>query len=368
MTGFVCGHLLFDEMRGEVSMQRQALMKIGLLLSLVTLVACETTTAPTEPKKEKEVEREQDIVVGLSMDTLIEERWEKDRDMFKQAIEAKGARVIVKAANGNDALQIAQAEALISQGVDVLVLVPHNAEAAATIVGKAQLADIPVISYDRLVKNANVDLYISFDNEEIGRLQASAMLEVVPKGNYVYIGGAKTDNNAHLMKDGVLSVLAPAIDQGDVTIVYDQWTEGWMPVHAKENMRKAITANAGNIDAVIAANDATAGAAIAAIEALGLAREIPVVGQDAELEGIHRIINGEQLMTVYKSIRELTDRAAEIAISMANGERIVTEHTINNGKKDVPTVFLEPTPIDENNINLVIEDGFHTYEAVYQTN
>lgn len=165
-----------------------------------------------EPIHDEEIEPVQslsvdDITVGLSMDTLIEERWQKDRDMFSEAVQELGADIIVKAANGNDALQIAQAERMISDGVDVLVLVPHNAEAAATIVGRAQAAGIPVISYDRLVKNANVDLYISFDNEEVGRLQAEAMLKAVPSGQYVYIGGASTDNNAHLMREGVYEVL-----------------------------------------------------------------------------------------------------------------------------------------------------------------
>ncbi|SEO00352.1 D-xylose transport system substrate-binding protein [Amphibacillus marinus] len=306
------------------------------------------------------------ITIGLSMDTLIEERWKKDRDMFKEAVEALGAQVIIKAANGNDALQVTQAETMISQGVDLLVLVPHNAEAAATIVGKAQMAEIPVISYDRLVKNANVDLYISFDNEQVGMLQAEWVTDLVPTGKYVYIGGAATDNNAHLMKEGVFSVLQPLIEQGDITVVYDQWTEAWTPVNAKRNMQAALEANYNDIDAVIAANDATAGGVIEALAEQGLAGKIPVAGQDAELAGIQRVYTGKQAMTVYKSIRELTEQAADIAVKMARGEQIETELTINNGKKDVPTVYLTPVPVHKDNIyETIIADGFHSETEIF---
>ena len=166
------------------------------------------------------------------MDTLLEERWLKDRDLFKKAVESLGAEVEILAANGDDAVQIAQAETLISQGIDLLVVVPHNAEATAAIVKKAHLAGIKVIAYDRLVKNADIDLYVSFDNEKVGELQANAITKLVPKGKYVYIGGAETDNNAHLFKKGVFKVLQPLIDKGDITVVFDQWSKDWTPANA----------------------------------------------------------------------------------------------------------------------------------------
>lgn len=351
---------------------------VVILFNLSILIGCTSSVGEYNDKDDQSYleqgsEEENDEVlnealkIGLSMDTLEEERWVKDRDMFVDAVEALGAKVEVKAANGNDALQIAQAETLISQGIDLLVLVPHNAEAAATIVGKAQMAEIPVISYDRLVKNANIDLYISFDNEEIGILQAKTMTELVPKGNYVYIGGPATDNNAHLMREGVYSVLQPFIEQGDITVVYDQWTDAWLPINAKLNMRAALKANDNNIDAVIAGNDATAGAVFEALKEQGLAGKVPIVGQDAELLGLQRIISDEQVMTVYKSIRSLTEQAADIAIRMARGETIETDQTINNGKKDVPTVFLTPIAVTKDNIEeTIIADGFHQAEDIYQ--
>jgi len=350
----------------------------GLIVLVLLMIGCTQSSERLfdEGLNDREVEptnnddslnkEDEKLKIGFSMDTLVEERWVKDKDMFKEAIEELGAEVIIKAANGNDTLQIAQAETLISQGVDVLVLVPHNAEAAASIVGKAQMADIPVISYDRLVMNANVDLYISFDGERIGALQSLAMTQLVPKGKYVYIAGPETDNNSHMMKKGVYDILRPFINNGNIEVVYDQWTEAWLPENAKENMKAALAANNNQIDAVIAANDATAGAVIEALEEAGLAGEIPVVGQDAELEAIRRIVAGTQLMTVYKSIKSLAQQTAEIAVKMAAGDDIYTSTTINNGKKDVPTVLLKPVAVTQDNITeTIIKDHYHTEEEIY---
>ncbi|HYK75287.1 MAG TPA: D-xylose ABC transporter substrate-binding protein [Pseudoneobacillus sp.] len=307
------------------------------------------------------------IKIGFAMDTLEEERWLKDRDLFKEEVEKLGAEVEIMAANGDDALQISQAETLIRQGVDILVVVPHNAEATAAIVNKAHLADIKVISYDRLVKNADIDLYISFDNKKVGELQAKAITKLVPKGKYVYIGGADTDNNAHLFKKGVFNVLQPYIDKGDITVVYDQWTDNWTPTNAFTNMQEALKANHNQIDAVIAANDATAGAVIKALSAQGLQGKIPVAGQDAELAAAQRIVEGTQTMTVYKPIQVLAEEAATIAVKLAKGEDVFTGKRVNNGKIEVPSVLLLPTAVDKSNIDAtIIRDGFHSREDVYK--
>ncbi|WP_066054282.1 D-xylose ABC transporter substrate-binding protein [Robertmurraya korlensis] len=309
---------------------------------------------------------EEKIKIGFSMDTLEEERWLRDRDLFKEAVEKLGAEVEIMAANEDDAKQILQAETLISQGVDLLVLVPNNAEATATIVNKAHLAGIKVVSYDRLVKNAEIDLYISFDNEQVGELQAKAITKLVPKGRYVLIGGASTDYNAHLLKKGVFNVLQPYIDRGDITVVYDQWTENWTPTNAYKNMVAALKASNNQIDAVIAANDATAGGAIEALEAYGLAGEIPVSGQDAELAAAQRIVSGTQQMTVYKPLNILAEKAAELAVKMAKGDNIVADRKINNGKIEVPSVLLAPIAVDKNNLDeTIIKDGFHSRGDVY---
>nr|WP_308640105.1 D-xylose ABC transporter substrate-binding protein [Paenibacillus silvisoli] len=312
-------------------------------------------------------QQEQKLVVGLSIDTLEEERWMKDRDLFKAAVEKLGAAVEVQAANGDDAKQIAQAENMISQGVDVLVVVPHNAEASAAIVAKAHQAGIKVISYDRLIVGSDVDLYISFDNEKAGELQAKAIVAEAPHGNYVLIEGADTDNNAHMFKQGQMNVLKPYVDKGDIRIVYDAFTKEWIPSNARANMDEALMANSNAISAVLAANDGTAGGVIQALTGQGLAGRIPVSGQDAELAAAQRIVEGTQTMTVYKPIPKLAEAAAELAVRMAKGETVHTDKTVFNKKIDVPAILLEPIAVDKSNIDsTIIADGFHKKEDVYR--
>ena len=341
------------------------------LLGLIfVLLACtDTSTLETLKPEESPVITDTDeepVRIGFSMDTLQEERWLKDRELFKKAVEELGAEVEIVAANGDDALQISQAETLIQSGIDLLVIVPHNAAATAAIVHKAHLAGIQVIAYDRLVKNAELDMYVSFDNEQVGKIQAEAITALIPKGNYVFIGGAITDNNAHLLKEGVFKVLQPYIERGEIHVVYDQWTKDWNPVNAQANMEEAIRMTNGQIDAVIAANDATAGGVIQALEEHGLASQIPVAGQDADLAGVQRIVAGTQTMTVYKPIHILTQKVAEIAVALAKGEIVKANEHVNNGKKEVPSVLLSPISVNKDNMeSTVIKDGFHTAEQVY---
>lgn len=333
---------------------------------LVTLLgACQEETAPP-PSPDPPAKQVEEIRIGFSMDTLVEDRWKKDRDLFKEAVESLGAEVLITAANGDDVLQVAQAETLIQSGIDVLVIVPHNAETTAAIVHKAHQAGIKVISYDRLVKNADIDLYVSFDNERVGQLQAEAMLREVPSGNYVFIGGADTDNNAHLLKKGVFTVLQPAIDSGNIRIIYDQWTADWLPSNARDNMKEALKINEQQVDAILAANDATGGGVQEALASYDLQGQIPMTGQDADLAGIQRIVRGEQLMTVYKPIQTLSETAAELAVTLARGEEVKPSTSVNNGKKEVPSVLIEPIAVTRETIDqTVIRDGYHTREEVY---
>lgn len=361
--------------KGEDPMYQRFNLKFFFVFSFIiflSLAACDEKGNPSSPKqafqhREATVEKEnRPFKIGFSMDTLEEERWLRDKYMFKEAVKALGADVEIMEANGNEARQISQVETLISNGVDVLVVVPYNAEAAAAIVKKAHSAGIKVISYDRLIKNADIDLYISFDNEKVGEIQAKAITKEVSKGKYVYIGGADTDNNAHLIKKGVYKVLQPLIDKGDIRVVYDQWTKDWIPINAYANMKAALRANHNEIDAVIAANDATAEEVIKVLAEEGLAGTIPVAGQDAELEAIRRIVQGTQTMTVYKSIKNLTEEAAKIAVSVAKGEKIETNRKINNGKIEVPSILLTPIAVNKENIDeTIIADGFHSKENIY---
>jgi D-xylose transport system substrate-binding protein len=329
----------------------------------------ESATPPSEGKiiTNRDPKPDKKVVVGLSIDTLLEERWQKDRDLFKAAVEKLGAQIEVQAANGDDALQLSQAENLISRGVDVLVVVPHNAEVSAAIVAKAHKSGIKVISYDRLIVNSDVDLYISFDNEKAGELQAKAIVAKAPKGNYVLIEGADTDNNAHMFKKGQMNILKPLVEKGDINIVFDQATKEWKPTNALANMERALQANHNQIDAVVAANDATAGGVIQALAAQKMAGIIPVSGQDAELAAAQRIVEGTQTMTVYKPIRKLAEAAAELAVKMAKGINVHADKKVNNKKIDVPSILLDPIAVDKSNIDAtIIADGFHLREDVYK--
>lgn len=308
------------------------------------------------------------ILIGLSLDTLREERWQHDRDLFVKHAEELGARVLVQAANNNDAIQNAQAENLLTQGVNVLVVAPHNSKSSATIVEAAHRAGVPVIAYDRLISDCDLDIYISFDNLRVGELQAEYAVQRVPKGNYVQIAGAPTDNNAHLYRQGQLSVLKPYVDRGDITIVADQWANDWQLVEALKIMENALTRNSNRVDAVLASNDGLAGGAIQALEEQKLAGEVLVTGQDAELVACQRVVAGTQSMTIYKPINALAIRAAEVALQLARKQPVTgATRTLNNGFKEVPSILIPPVVVDRDNMtSTVIADGYQKLADVYR--
>ncbi len=313
----------------------------------------------------------QKIKIGLSMDSLRVERWQKDRDIFKAEAEKLGAEVIVQSADGDERRQNEQAENMITQGVDVLVVIPKDSVAAAQIVQAAHAEDIKVIAYDRLIRESEPDLYISFDNEQVGYLQAEYLLRQKPAGNYFLLGGAPTDNNAQLLRKGQLRALQTAIDAGDIRLVADgkHWAVNWDPRDALKKTEQVLTQTNNRIDAVVASNDGTAGGAIQALEGQNLAGKVLVSGQDAELAACQRIVKGTQTMTVYKPIHLIATKAAQAAVTLAKGEPIAqTTQIVNNGKIDVPSILLNPIQIDSANLDeVVIKDGFHPVEAVYQT-
>jgi D-xylose transport system substrate-binding protein len=333
--------------------------------SLLSLLAC--SKEPSEGPGGK-APAEKKIVIGLSLDTLKEERWQRDRDLFVKAAEARGAKVLVQAANSDDALQNSQAENLLTQGVQVLVVVPHNAKTSATIVESAHKMGVPVIAYDRLISDADLDYYVTFDPTKVGELQAEYALKNKPKGNYVLIGGAPTDNNALLVRKGQLNILQPSIDKGDIKVVADQWAKDWQAVEALKIMENALTRNHNAVDAVVVSNDGTAGGALQALGEQKLLGKVLVTGQDADLAACQRIVAGSQTMTIYKPIEALATKAADLAVKLAKKEA-VTEPTrpVNNGRKDVPSILLESIAVDRANLDAtVIKDGYHPREAVYK--
>ncbi len=340
---------------------------LALALGACTLPACSqkpeggggASVAPPAGKQ---------VVIGFSMDTLKEERWQRDRDLFVKHAEAAGAQVKVQAANSDDALQNAQAENLLTQGVQVLVVVPHNAKTTATIVESAHKMGVPVIAYDRLIRDSDLDYYISFDAQRVGELQAEYAAKHKPKGNYVLIGGAPTDNNAVLVREGQMKVLKPSIDKGDIKVVADQWAKDWQAVEALKIMENALTRNNNQVDAVVVSNDGTAGGAIQALGEQKLSGKVLVTGQDADLAACQRIVAGTQTMTIYKPIDALASKAAEIAVKLAKKQPISdATRPLNNGRKDVPSILLEPIQVDKDNLDAtIIKDGYHKREDVYK--
>lgn len=307
------------------------------------------------------------LKIGFSMDTLKEERWQKDRDLFVKRAEELGAEVIVQSADGNDETQVNQAQALLLQGVDVLVVIPHNADVAGAIVEAAAKQNVPVVSYDRLIRNSAPSLYISFDNEKVGEMQAQYLLDRAPKGNYILIGGAPTDNNAKMLRTGQMKVLQPAIDRGDIKIVADQWAKDWLAEEALKHTENALTQNRDDVVAVVASNDSTAGGVVQALAGKGLAGKVFVSGQDADLAALQRVVAGTQSMTVYKPVSQLATKAAEAAVSLAKKEKPSTDKSVNNGRVDVPFIYLEPIPVDKENVDAtVIKDGYQKREDVYK--
>lgn len=306
------------------------------------------------------------VKIGFSMDTLKEERWQRDKELVEQRARELGAELSVLVANGDDAVQTKQADNLLTQGVDVLIVAPHNGVVAASIVEAAKKQCVPVISYDRLIKNSDVDLYVSHQVVKIGEMQAKYLLDRVPKGNYLIIGGSPTDNNAVLLHEGQMNILKPAVDRGDVKIVADQYSKEWLASEALKNTENALTQNNNNIQAVVASNDGTAGGVIQALGQLA-GNPVLVSGQDAELPACQRIAEGKQAMTIYKPIKPLAFSAVESAIKFANGEKVEAPDKINNGKIDVPSILQEPIAVDKANMmDTVIKDGYHKAENVYK--
>lgn len=340
----------------------RTLLAIVLALMLIT-AAC--VSAPTDKNSNGGAGKTGTVRIGFSMDTLKEERWQRDKELVEKRAKELGCEIDVQVANGDDAVQTKQCDNLLTKGVDVLIVAPHNGEVAASIVEAAHRQNVPVISYDRLIKNSDVDLYVSHQVEKIGELQGKYALDRVPKGNYVLIGGSQTDNNALLLRKGQMNILQPAVDRKDVNIVTDQFAREWLASEALRITEDAMTKTGNDIQAVIASNDGTAGGAIQALGAL--AGRVIVTGQDAQLDAVQRIAEGKQTMTIYKPIQPLAYSAVESAVKLARRESLDAKDKINNGRKDVPAILQEPIVVDKDNImTTVVKDGYHKLEDVYK--
>lgn len=305
------------------------------------------------------------VIIGFSLGTTREERWFTDRDLFVQRAKELGAVVNVTLSDYDAALQSSQIENLTIQGAKVIVVLPSDSQALAPAIAAAKAAGVKIIAYDRLIKDTAIDFYISFDNIKVGELEASSIVAVASSGAFAYIGGAPTDNNAFLLKQGAMKILEPKIKSGEIKLVVDEFMKDWNPDEAYKTIRNYL-ATGGKLDAIIAANDGTAFGAIQALKEKGLVG-IPISGQDAELAACQRIFTGTQTSTVYKPINSLAFKTAEIAVAMARGEAPETNSTINNGVADIPSFLIDSILVTKKNMmGTIIKDGFHTYEEVYK--
>ena len=309
-------------------------------------------------------------LVGVSWSNFQEERWKTDEAAIKKALDAAGAKYISADAQSSASKQLTDVESLISQGANALIVLAQDSDAIGPAIEKAAAEGIPVVGYDRLIENPAA-FYITFDNKEVGRMQARDVFKVKPEGNYVFIKGSSSDPNADFLFAGQLEVLKEAIDSGKIKNVGEAYTDGWLPQNAQRNMEQILTANNNKVDAVVASNDGTAGGAVAALDAQGLAGSVPVSGQDADKAALNRIALGTQTVSVWKDSRELGKRAAEIALDLAGGKKlneVAGVQTFNGGPKkvDMQSIFLTPIAITKDNLNVVIDAGWISKEEACQ--
>jgi D-xylose ABC transporter substrate-binding protein len=324
-------------------------MKTSLVFSVILLMAGSIFIQSCKP-------REKTPVIGLLMDQYNVERWAMDTTYFIQDVKKLGGKVICLSANGDPAKQLEQAKELIARKVNVLVILPVELGRGAGLVNLAKKASIGVISYDRMIQNANVDYYISFDNVKVGQLQADYIKNRLQKGNVALIGGAYIDKNSFLLQFGQMGILQPYIERGDIKIVYNKMVKAWTFDEGYEAAKECLRNS--RVDAIICGNDLLARGAIKALKEKGLAGKVLVAGQDADSEARENIVLGLQAMSVYKSIEDLAANAARMAMDLARGNTIFyATYTVNNGTKLVPSLLIDPIPVNKGNIGMEINTG-----------
>jgi D-xylose transport system substrate-binding protein len=303
-------------------------------------------------------------VVGVSWSNFQEERWKTDEAAIKAQLEKAGAKYISADAAGSPEKQLGDIDGLISKGAKVLIVLAMDKDAILPAVNKAAKQKIPVVAYDRLIEAPGV-FYITFDNKEVGRMQARAVFAAQPKGNYVMIKGSPTDPNANFLREGQQEVIDAAVKKGDIKIVGEEYTEGWKPEVAQKNMEQIITKNGGKIDAVVASNDGTAGGVVAALSAKGI-KGIPVSGQDGDHAALNRVAMGLQTVSVWKDARDLGREAAAAAVALAAGKKPEGSASWNGGEKKIAldSRFLKPVPITRDNLDLVVKAGWIKKETL----
>jgi D-xylose transport system substrate-binding protein len=347
-------------------------LKVLVLFVLALFIAACTTpsnNATSGSNGGRSSDPNRRLKIGFAMDTLKEERWVRDRDAFDAKCKELNVDCIITVADNKADKQANDVDNLLTQGIDALVIAPHDATQAASMVDKAKAQGVPVISYDRLINSEKIDLYISHQVPVIGRKIAEYALQHVPQGNYVMVYGAGTDNNAVIMKKEQLAVLQPAVDGGKIKILAYDFINDWKPELALNFAENALTQNNDNIQAFVVSNDGMAGGVVSALEKKGLVGKILVTGQDASIDALQRIAEGKQTMTIYKPIIPLAGGAVEAAIKLAKKEPLSTTPFKNDSLqgKEIPAILLEVQVVDKANLmDTVVKDGYAKYEDIYK--
>jgi D-xylose transport system substrate-binding protein len=330
-----------------------------------TAGGADTTTGGTETTM-----AEGELIVGVSWNNYNEPRWANaDEPAIQAALDAAGATYINSDAGSSAEQQLADVENLIAQGAQALIILAQDGTAILPAVESALSQGIPVIAYDRLIEDPGA-LYITFDNVEVGRMQAEAIVELVPEGNYVFIKGNQADANADFLRGGQQEVLQAAIDSGAIVNVGESYTDNWDPAIAQTNMEQFLTQNNNDVDAVVASNDGMAGGVVAALAAQGLAGEVPVSGQDGDPAALNRVALGTQTVSVWKDSRELGTAAGEAAVLLAQGTALADIPGVvtfdSPGGNQMTSILLAPIPITQENLDVVVDAGWITVEELCQ--
>ena len=354
---------------------------IALLAVLAMLVAaCSSadegadTTAPatdtTEPATDTTAAGDDEIIVGVSWNNFNEPRWANaDEPAIIAALDAAGATYIKSDAGSSAEQQLSDVENLIAQGADVLIILAQDGTAILPAVQSALDQGIPVIAYDRLIENPGT-LYITFDNVGVGRLEAEVIFGLVPTGNYAIVKGNSADANADFLRAGMEEIIGEAVTAGDITIVCEEYTDNWDPAIAQTTMEQCLTQNNNEIDAVLSENDGMATGVVAALEAQGLAGQVPVSGQDGDPAALNRVALGTQTVSVWKDARELGKAAGEAALQLAQGAAIGDVTGVvqfdSPGGNSMTSILLTPLPITRDNLDVVVDANWISVDDLCQ--
>ncbi len=318
-----------------------------VLLALLTLPA--GLFAQQQPKTPK---------IGFCLDDYNAERWHQDRDFFVNKVKELGGEVVVAVAYSETAVQIKQIRKMVDEGVQVIVIVATDGSALGPVIADAKKKGVKIIAYDRMIMNADIDYYVSYDSEKVGEIMASYMVKQKPAGAYAILSGPDSDANARMCRTGQLRILQPYIDKGEIQLVYDDKVGEWTEIDAMLKLNGFLEEYTGKLDVVLAANDGLASGVIMALNDNGRAGTAMVSGQDAELTACKLIYKGEQSMTIYKPVHMLATEAATLAVQLAKGQRVNKKmRNLSNGSKKVASLLFAPIAVDKQNMaSTVLKD------------